>query len=254
MVNKNKIVKFCEDYLKVDDFKDYCHNGLQVEGKEDVAKIITGVSISEKLIETAIEKKADMIIVHHGLFTFGFSPVPRITGNLRKRLRLLLENDINFCGFHLPLDAHPEIGNNISLARLFNLTNIKPLMSRAYGSIGFIGDINVAINNSEFLQGVEKLLDTKTQAVMAHEGKVKRVGIVSGGAENDCWAAYEDGADTYICGSIAEHLVRSVEEEKKNFINAGHYNTEKLGVKNLGELIAKEFDVEVEFVDVPCDI
>ena len=113
-----KIVKYCEDYLKVKDFEDYCINGLQVEGAPKVSKIITGVSLSEKLIKEAIKKQAKMIMVHHGIFGSQISKPPSVKGVIRNRLKLLLENNINLCGFHLPLDAHPVIGNNISLSAL----------------------------------------------------------------------------------------------------------------------------------------
>lgn len=247
-VERNKIVKFCEEYLKVKDFEDYCVNGLQVEGKSEVKKIVTGVSISQKLIEQAISKKADMIMVHHGIFINPISSPPRIKGFIKDRLKMLLENDLNLLGFHLPLDAHPEIGNNFSLCKLLGIKNAKPFY------VGCIGETDGKINIDDFIKKVENKLDTKTYAIKAGRKLVEKVGIISGGASPDFKNAKEEGADTYICGDVREEVVRAVEESEINFINAGHYNTEKLGIKNLGELIAKEFDIDVEFVDIPCDV
>lgn len=253
-VDRDKIIKFCEDYLGVKKFNDYCHNGLQVEGAEKVSKIITGVSFSEALIKEAIKRKAQMIIVHHGLFSKTISTPPEIKYHLKNRLKLLLSNDINLAGFHLPLDAHPKIGNNISLARLFNLKNIKSIDTPDYGEIGFVGDLARPKPFEDFVKEVNKKLNTKSYIIEAGPKKVKRLGIISGGAPQDYKEAVKMGADVYLCGGIRESLVQAIKETKINFINAGHYNTEKLGVQNLGALVAKKFKVEVEFVDIPCDV
>ncbi|MDP3043188.1 MAG: Nif3-like dinuclear metal center hexameric protein [bacterium] len=247
-INRNKIVKFCEDYLKVKDFNDYCVNGLQVEGAEEVDKIVTGVSISKQLIKSAINKKAQMIIVHHGIFGNQIGKPPKFTGYLRNRLKIILENDINLCGFHLPLDAHPAIGNNISLCKLLGIKKAAPF------NVGFIGELEKEMDFKNFADLVNKKLSTNSYIIGAGPKKIKKVGVISGGASPDFKSAAELGADTFLCGDIREEVVRAVEEIGVNFINAGHYNTEKLGIQNLGNLIAKKFGIEVEFVDVPCDI
>lgn len=254
MEDRNKIVKFCEEYLQVKNFKDYCHNGLQVEGDKKISKIITGVSFSQKLIKKAIEKNAEMIIVHHGIFSNQISSPPQIKGVLKNRLKLLFENDINLCGFHLPLDAHPAIGNNISLIKLLGLKKVGIIDTPNYGEIGFIGEIKQPTTFEKFVEIVNKKLNTKSYVIAGGLKDIKKIGIISGGASPDFKIAKELGADTYLCGDIRESVVRAVEEEGINFINAGHYNTEKLGVQNLGNLIAKKFRVKVEFVDIPCDI
>ena len=139
-VSRNKIIKFCEDYLKVKDFTDYCVNGLQIEGAEKIDKIVVGVSFSKKLIEATVKAEAQMLIVHHGLFGKLINQPPQIKGFVKNRLKLLLENDINLCGFHLPLDAHPIIGNNISLCKLLGVIGTKPF------DLGFIGSLKNEIN------------------------------------------------------------------------------------------------------------
>jgi dinuclear metal center YbgI/SA1388 family protein len=248
-MDRNKIVKFCQDYLKVKDFTDFCHNGLQVEGTSEVTKIITGVTLSQKLIEAALAKKAQMIIVHHGIFGSQIENPPQIKGVIKNRLKMMLCNDLNLCGYHLPLDSHPEIGNNITICKLLGITrNTEPF------DVGFVGELDKEMDFAEFVALVNAKLKTKSYVINAGSKKVKKVGVISGSASPDFKLAAELGADTYICGDIREEVVREVEEASINLINAGHYNTEPFGIKNLGELLAKEFEVAVEFVDVPCEI
>lgn len=247
-VEIKKIEKFCQDYLKIKDFEDYCYNGIQVEGCREVEKIITGVSFSLKLIESAINEKAQMIIVHHGLFKNRVDASPKITGVLKGRLKKLLENNISLMGFHLPLDAHPLIGNNASLAKILNIKNLKPVY------VGFVGSLEKEMSFKDFVKLVDNKINTKSYSIQAGSNKVKKIGIISGGASPEYVDAKEMGADTYLCGDIREGVVRAVEEAQINFINAGHYNTEKLGIQNLGKLIAKKFKIEVKFIDIPCEI
>lgn len=247
-VERNKIIKFCEEYLKVKDFEDYCVNGVQIEGNDKVNKIVAGVSFSDKLIDEAIKRKAEMIIVHHGLFLNDIPSPIQLKGYTRNRIKKLLVNDITLAGFHLPLDAHPAIGNNVSLCKLFGVKKLKPFY------VGFYGELDVAKDFNKFAKEVEEKLDTKIYMIGAGSKKVKTVGIVSGGASPEFKDAAELGVDTYICGDVRESVVRAIEETGINFINAGHYNTEKLGVINLGKLISKKFKIKVEFIDIPCDV
>jgi dinuclear metal center YbgI/SA1388 family protein len=247
-VHRDVIVRFCEQFLKADQFQDFCKNGIQVEGCDQVERIITGVSFSRPLIEAAIQRKAHMIIVHHGIFGSQYGNPPVIKGFNRERLKLLLANDISLCGFHLPLDAHPEIGNNISLCRLLGVAKTKPF------GVGFIGELRKPVDFKIWLKTVEQKLGVNAFAIAAGPAKSRRVAIISGGASPEYKMAAELDADTFLCGDIREEHVRSIEETGINFINAGHYNTEKLGVQNLGRLIAREFKVSVEFVDIACSI
>lgn len=247
-MNRDKIVKFCADYLRVDDFSDGCVNGLQVEGGAEVNRIITSVSFSRELIEMAIEKKAQMIMVHHGIFSNQTGMPPKILSVIRQRLKLLLENDISLCGFHLPLDAHPVIGNNISLCKLLGVKKVKPF------DVGFYGELAESMEFKLFSEMVARKLDAKLYIMNEGKSRVKKIGIISGGASPDYLEASKLGLDVFICGDIREDVFWGIKEVKINFINAGHYNTEKLGIQNLGKLIAKKFKIEVEFVDIPCDI
>jgi len=254
MAKRNKIIEFCNKYLKADAFNDYCYNGLQIEGREDISKIVTGVSLSKQFIKKAIDENADMIIVHHGLFKSQLGDPPHIIGIFRDRIKLLLEHDINLCGYHLPLDAHPEIGNNVSIARLLELQNLKPLNSPYYGEIGYIGDLKKEMNFVTFVTYVDKKLHTNSYILAAGHEFVKKVGIISGGSSIEYSSAFEQGADTFITGDIKENIVREIDEIGLNFINAGHYNTEKLGIQNLGKLVSETFNLKVKFIDIPCDV
>jgi dinuclear metal center YbgI/SA1388 family protein len=246
--SRDTITEFCEQYLKVDKFQDYCKNGLQVEGCDRVERIVTGVSFSRQLIEAAVERGAQMVIVHHGIFGGHFDSPPVIKGPNRGRLKLLLANDISLCGFHLPLDAHPSIGNNISLCRLLGIARTRPF------EVGFIGRLSKAVEFKTWLKIVEHKLGVKVFAIAAGPSKSRKIAVIAGAASSGYKIAAELGADTFLCGDIREEHVRAIEETGINFISAGHYNTEKLGIQNLGMLIASKFKVSVEFVDVPCSV
>ena len=246
--SRDEIVRFCVEYLKAGTFQDGCCNGMQVEGAERVRRIVLGVSLSEKLLKEAVERRAEMVIVHHGIFGSSIPNPPVIRDDLRKRLGLLLRNDITLCGFHLPLDAHPKIGNNAALCRLLGIKALRPL------DVGFIGTLTPAASLERFTAKVDKALATTSFVIKGHGDKVRRVAVISGGAAGYYRQALDAGADTFLTGSINEWDVRSIEECGINFINAWHYNTEQLGVQNLGALIARKFGVAVEYVDVPCAI
>lgn len=248
MASRKDIIQFCQEYLQTDQFEDGCHNGLQVEGAEKVKKIVTGVTFSQQLAEKAIEKEAQMIMSHHGLFGKHVGDPPRIKNFIRKRLKTILENDINLAGFHLPLDAHPEIGNNISLAQDLGLSDMEAV------SIGFVGKPEDPISLEDFIHKVEEKVEGKSYAIKAGPEQVSKVGIVSGGGSPFLSSMLDHGIDTFVTGDIRENVVREVEEMGVNFINAWHYNTEKKGIYNLGNMVADKFGVEVEFVDIPCDI
>lgn len=245
---RNDIIEYLDEYLKVKDFKDYCHNGLQIEGKENISKIVSGVTISMKLIEEAVQRKADMIIVHHGFFILDIPSPLELRGLYRARIKEILLHDLNLAGYHLPLDAHPTIGNNISLCKLFGVKKINKV------DVGFIGELEEAVDLGEFVKMVNEKLETKSSVFSFGKKKVKNVAIISGGSSPDFEAAFNQGADMFIGGDMREGIVRKIEEIGLNFINAGHYNTEKLGIQNLGKLIEKKFKVKTEFVDIPCDI
>lgn len=249
MNNRDEIIKFCEEYLEVKQFEDKCCNGLQLEGKKEIKKIITGVTFSAKLIDEAIKRKADMIMVHHGIFDNYINHPISIKGYFRERLKKMLENDINLVGFHLPLDAHEKIGNNVAICRVLGIEGLEKY------EVGFVGELKEQIRFDDFVEIIkEKLEIDNPYTIKAGSDFVKKVAVVSGGASPYYEEAANLGADTFLTGDVRENVVREIEEVGMNFINAGHYNTEKLGIQNLGKLVAEKYNVEVEFVDVPNEI
>jgi dinuclear metal center YbgI/SA1388 family protein len=245
MTERNEIVLFLNDLLQVNEFADYCVNGVQVEGKRDVRSVVFGVSASKRLFEAAIQQGADMIIVHHGLFWKSDPSPMQLTGTLRERVALLIKNDISLLGYHLPLDAHPELGNNAQILKRLNLERIAPV------DVGFLGQLPRPASMEQFARIVEESLETTAQIFPYGPNLVQRVLVISGGSSQQYKTAAVIGADTFIGGDIRENIVRELEEVGLNFIHAGHYNTEKFGVQALVQVIASQFNIPCRFVDIP---
>ena len=233
-----------EMYLKEFDIEDYCHNGLQIEGKDEVENIVIGVSFSKRLVESAIEKDAKMIICHHGLFSMDISNPPVIAGFLKDRLKLVLENEINLVGYHLPMDAHREYGHNSLACKYLGLKNIEKC------HLGYIGDLVVPKHLDNVVLDVEEMYGRKVDVFAFGKSEIKRIAVISGGASAYWQKPVEMGADLYITGEMAEHMVRKYEEMGLNVICAGHYHSERLGVIKLAELLSDKFDVNAEFVEI----
>jgi len=245
MTDRNEIIVFLNDLLHVNEFEDYCVNGMQVEGKRDVRSIVVGVSASKRMFEAAIHQGADMIIVHHGLFWKGDPSPMQLTGMLRDRLALLMKHDINLLGYHLPLDAHPELGNNAQIMKRLNLEPIAPV------DVGFLGQLSEAAPRERFARLVNEVLETTAQVFPFGPDLVQRVLVISGGSSQQYKTAAIIGADTFIGGDIRENIVRELEEVGLNFIHAGHYNTEKFGVQALASAIVNRFNIPCHFIDIP---
>ena len=244
--DRDAIVKFCQEYLNVKAFADHCHNGLQVEGLPEVRKIVTGVTFSMALAEAAVARGAQMIMVHHGICSKAVGQPPQIGGVLKERLKVLLQEDLSLCGFHLPLDAHAKIGNNVGLCKLLGVSKLKPF------DVGYIGSLAKSVAFETFVRLVEKRIGVKAIAIAAGPKQVKRVAVLSGGSSGYVEDAARAGADLFLGGDLVESAVRTIDELGINFIGGGHYNTEKLGILNLGKLVSKKFGIPAEFVDIPC--
>ena len=245
MALRNEIIKYLNDLVQVSEFDDYCVNGLQVEGKKEIEKIVLGVSVSKRFFEEAIQNNADMIIVHHGLFWKSDPSPMRLTGIMRERLALLIKNDINLLGYHLPLDAHPEFGNNAQIMKRLQLETLAPV------DVGFLGQPSSPISLKEFSNLVNDRLETSAQVFPYGPTTVQRVFVMSGGSSRYYDMAAAVGADTFVAGEIKENIVRELEEIGLNFIHAGHYNTEKFGIQALGQVISERFKIPCQFIDIP---
>jgi dinuclear metal center YbgI/SA1388 family protein len=246
-MNRDDLSAFLSHYLRTDEYKDDCPNGLQVEGTPEVKKVITAVSASVELFEIAEAQKADTIIVHHGII-WNFER-PLYKGGYRERIRLLLANNINLYGFHLPLDAHAEIGNNSQLCRRMGVKNMRPFGDIKGQYIGMKGEID-KIDKEIFFNRISKLVDRDPLIFDYGPEQVEKIGVISGGAQKYFEQAVSNGLDVYLTGEVSEHIMHYAKEEKIHFVSAGHYATEKFGIIALGDLLKKQFDVEITFVDI----
>jgi dinuclear metal center YbgI/SA1388 family protein len=252
MVHRDEIVKTLDGLLRPETFKDACPNGLQVYGRREVERVATCASVSEEFFEKAKDAGAHLLLVHHGLFWEGASRV--IDPLLAKRLRVLLAGELNLAAYHLPIDAHPQLGNNAQLAGMLGLQQLDFEFGHYKGTpIGCTGNLDGPVGLQEFVSAAAGRLDAETVVVDAGPGKVRRVGVVSGGAGDIplLLEAVAAGCDTYVTGTIFEQSVAVAREAGINVVALGHYNSEKLGVRAVGDKIAKELGVEVIHMDVP---
>ncbi|AJI45081.1 Nif3-like dinuclear metal center hexameric protein [Francisella tularensis subsp. novicida] len=240
-----ELENYLNTYFAIEQFKDYCPNGLQVQGDRDIKKVITAVTACQKLIDQAIAENADAIVVHHGYFWKGEN-YP-IVGIKYQRIAKLIKNGIHLFGYHLPLDGHSKIGNNILLAKKLNLTNIEFFETGSKPDISVIGNCNLDLES--FINLIESQLDRKPTVIAAKQQNNK-VAICTGGAQDFIEFAYQAGADTFISGEISERTTHLAHELGINYIAAGHHATEKEGVKAIAELLKQKFNLETKFIDI----
>ena len=234
--------------LDTQSIKDYCPNGLQVEGAERIEKIVTGVTASEALIDKAIEHQADAILVHHGYFWKNEDY--RVIGMKRNRLAKLLSNNINLIAYHLPLDIHPELGNNAQLGKLLGLGNISPLDDGSRQSVLVSGEFPQETSIEVLARAVEAKLGRKPLVERVGDKPIRSVGWCTGGGQSYVQMAAEQGMDAYITGEVSEQTIHTAREMGIHFIAAGHHATERYGIKALGEYVSSTYDLNVEFIDI----
>jgi dinuclear metal center YbgI/SA1388 family protein len=242
MPSLTDLIAHLDDLLKPSGFEDYGPNGLQVPGREDIHTVVTGVSASRALIEQAIEAGAGLVLVHHGLFWGERGPVDR---ELACRLAPLLAGNVALAAYHLPLDAHLEVGNNALLARALGATDVE-----AFAGVGVRARLD-AIAPDELVARVRRVTDREPLAFCAGPSAVRTLGIVSGGGASLLPAAIAAGLDAFITGEPREPSMASALEGAIHFLAAGHHATERLGVQALGARLAHAFGVEHVFIDVP---
>lgn len=253
MAERDQIVRFCDRLLDAGTFGDYGPNGLQVPGDREVTKVATAVSAHLASIEAAVASGAGMLLVHHGLF-WDFHP-RSLSEQMAARLRLALDSGLSVVGYHLPLDAHPEIGNNVLLCRMLGFEPEPEAIGNAKGrNVGVVGRRPDPVPMSELVAVVEAGLGREPLVFADGPDEVGSIGIVSGSASSDIQAAVAMGLDAYLTGEPSEHAMADAREGRINFFAAGHYATEVGGIRRLGELVADEFDIEHEFLDLPNPI
>ncbi|WP_349572086.1 Nif3-like dinuclear metal center hexameric protein [Azotobacter salinestris] len=242
----SELVKEADRYLAVGGMTDYCPNGLQVEGRPWVARIVSGVTASQALLDAAIGAGADLVLVHHGYFWRNENPC--IVGSKRRRLHTLLNNDISLLAYHLPLDVHPEVGNNVQLGRRLGLQVEGPLEPGNPRSVGLIGCLAAPVAAQEFARQVHLALDRQPLLIEA-DRPIHRIAWCTGAAQGYIEQAIAAGVDAYLTGEVSEATVHSARESGISFLAAGHHATERYGVQALGEYLARIFGIEHLFVD-----
>ena len=246
MVNCEDIIRFLDTYLNSKQITDASHNGLQVAGTPRVGKVVFGVSASLELFRKAEASGADLIVVHHGLLWGQEQP---LVGLFRDRIAFLLRNDLNLAGYHLPLDMHPVVGHNACLMRALQAQNPQPFGVYHATSIGFKGVVKPR-PLQEVAAELESYCGAKARVLPYGPDRVETVGIVSGGAYSLLPQAMGQKLDLYVTGVLDEPAQEWCREGHINCIALGHYNSEKPGVLALMQLVAKNFDVQTEFIDV----
>jgi dinuclear metal center YbgI/SA1388 family protein len=253
MPQTTELIAALDELLEPSAFSDYAPNGLQVAGSQEVSTVATGVSANVELFERAIEIGAELIVVHHGLFWDGDSRA--IDAWLKRRLKLLFDNDIALAAYHLPLDAHPENGNNALIAAGLGCEISEPFASHRGRTIGVAGRFSgEGVTASELLERVRALTGREPLFFDSGPHRVTSIGIVSGAAAGNLGDAIAAGLDAFLTGEPAERVMAQADEARIHFIAAGHYATETFGVRRLGEILAQRFGVRHTFIDVPNPI
>ncbi|WP_115719024.1 Nif3-like dinuclear metal center hexameric protein [Gallaecimonas mangrovi] len=248
-MERQHLLSYLDDLLSVRLFKDYAPNGLQVEGAEEVTRVMTGVTASQALIDEAISWGADLLLVHHGYFWKNESPT--ITGMKAKRIKSLLAHDINLAGYHLPLDAHPGLGNNAQLARLLDIEVHSGLDDELGRALVLKGKLPVAMNAVDFCAFIEAKLGRAPLHLPGGPSRIETVAWCTGGAQDYLDLAADAGVDAFISGEVSERTTHIAAERGIHYFAAGHHATERGGIKALGEHLADHFNLDVRFVDVP---
>lgn len=247
-VSLTTLVAEADRYLNAGKIQDYCPNGLQVEGRPQVGRIVSGVTASQALVDAAIEARADVLLVHHGYFWKGEDPC--ITGMKQRRLKALLKHDISLLAYHLPLDVHPEVGNNVQLAQRLGIEVEGPLDPTNPRVVGLLGALAEPVRAATFAARVEHVLG-RAPLLVDCPGMVQRIGWCSGGGQGYIDQAIAAGVDLYLTGEASEQTFHGALENDIAFVAAGHHATERYGVQALGEYLARRFAVEHVFIDCP---
>jgi dinuclear metal center YbgI/SA1388 family protein len=249
MAHIDQLIAALDELLQPAVFRDHGPNGLQVPGAQTVTRVVTGVSARRELHERAAELGAQLVLVHHGLF-WDFQPIG-LTPLLAERLRPLFKHDINLAAYHLPLDAHPELGNNALLAAALGCEAQRPFGDYKGTPIGragtFAGD---GISPDDLRARVHEATGREPLMLGAGPERIRTIGIVSGAAADTLHAAAAEGLDAFLTGEPREHITAEAEELGLHFVAAGHYATETFGVRALGDLLAERFGIEHTFVDL----
>lgn len=248
MVQLNDIIQWCDQTLKAKEFKDYAPNGLQIEGRTEVKKILAAVTASQEAIDAAIAQGADLLLVHHGYFWKG-EAYP-ITGMRGKRIKSLIQNDISLVGYHLPLDSHPTLGNNAAIADLLELENIEALDPSERHPIGNIGYLKAPMSPEAFQAFASERLKFNALHLPADKTSIQKVGFCTGGAQDYIHKAADQDCDAYISGEVSERTYYEAKELNVHYYACGHHATERYGVQRLVKAISEHFNIEYSYFEL----
>jgi len=247
-VNRGELSQFLADQLQITKMNDYCPNGLQVEGAEQIKVVVTGVTASLALIEKAIELKADCLLVHHGYFWRGENPC--IVGPKYHRIKKLIDHHINLFAYHLPLDVHPAWGNNVQLAKLLELEREGTFAEQGLACYGTA--LNPQLRTvGDLSHWIELKLGRAPLLIGSPEQTLGRIAWCTGAAQNFLGDAIQAGATTYLSGEISEPTVHLARESGVAYLACGHHATERYGILALGQAVAQQFGITHHFVDIP---
>jgi dinuclear metal center YbgI/SA1388 family protein len=241
---RDDILDYARELLDLDSFKDYGPMGLQVVGAEEVTKVAAAVSSSLELFQRAVAAGAQLVIVHHGIL---WDADPRVIDRpMRRRLQALFDGDITLAAYHLALDAHPEIGNNILLARMLGVREPEPFLDLGYG-----GPLDRPVPLEQLAARLREATGREPQVFDGGPGEIERVGVITGGAAKLFPQVAALGYDAFVTGEPSEPTLHAARELGTHFLAGGHYATETFGIKALAERIAEHFGIEWEFLDLP---
>jgi dinuclear metal center YbgI/SA1388 family protein len=249
---RDEIIAFLDDLLDIRAFADMGPNGLQVPGSEQVEMVATGVSAHRELFERAAAGGADLVVAHHGLL-WDFHP-RTVSAAMKERLRILFDADMSLAGYHLPLDAHPEVGNNALICGALGFERAEPFGEHRGQNVGFVGRSAEGVPIAELRERCARTFGQEPFVWDAGPELVRSMGIVSGGAASSLGEAVASGLDAFLTGEPAEHAMADTRENGVHFIAGGHYATETFGVRRLGELLEERFGVVHRFIDIPNPI
>lgn len=252
MASRNQIIAFLDDLLEIESFPDYGPNGLQVPGAAEVDLVVTGVSAQLELFSQAAARGAQLVLCHHGLF-WDFHP-RTIHPRMKERLRVLFDADMSLAAYHVPLDAHAEVGNNAIICAQLGLEQAEPFADFKGRSSGFVGRSQDGIPFAELRERCAAAFGQEPFVWDTGPEVVHSVGIVSGSATDAFDEAIALGLDAFLTGEVEEHVMADARESGVHFIAGGHYATEVFGIRRLGELVAERFGVEHSFIDLPNPI
>lgn len=248
MIERQQLVTLIDEKLNSARIKDYCPNGLQVEGKASISTIVTGVTASQALLEQAVALGADAVLVHHGYF-WKNEAMP-VTGMKKRRLALLLEHDINLLAYHLPLDVHAELGNNAQLGKLLGISQSEAVLTAEPLGVLQQGQLATATALADIAAQLRQVLGREVLVEDAGIGLVKQIAWCTGGGQGYIEQAAAAGAQLFVTGEVSEQTIHVARELGIHFIAAGHHATERYGIKALGEYLAAELGLKVHFVDI----